>query len=54
MLKNPFFALVAARSVRESDQLPLPFGANRTSPVASSDIVTAVHTPRIIWAWSMN
>jgi len=49
LLENPLFAMLAARSIRETGQLALPFGAGRTSPVAASDVaevVTAVlHAP---------
>jgi uncharacterized protein YbjT (DUF2867 family) len=47
LLENPLFAMLAARSIRESGRISLPFGAGRTSPVASSDVadvVTAVLT----------
>ena len=45
LLENPMFTMVAARSIRNTGQLILPFGTGRTSPVASSDVgevVTAV------------
>jgi uncharacterized protein YbjT (DUF2867 family) len=42
LLDNPFFATLAARSIRETGQLSLPFGAGRTSPVASSDVADVV------------
>lgn len=47
LLDNPLFGALAARSIRESGRLELPFGTGRTSPVASSDVadvVTAVLT----------
>jgi uncharacterized protein YbjT (DUF2867 family) len=47
LLENPLFAMLAARSIRESGRLSLPFGSGRTSPVASSDVadvVTAILT----------
>lgn len=47
LLENPLFGALAARSIRETGQLVLPFGTGRTSPVASSDVadvVTAVIT----------
>jgi uncharacterized protein YbjT (DUF2867 family) len=47
LLENPLFATLAARSIRETGRLSLPFGSGRTSPVASSDVadvVTAVLT----------
>jgi uncharacterized protein YbjT (DUF2867 family) len=45
LLENPLFEMLAARSIRESGRLSLPFGNGRTSPVASgdvADVVTAV------------
>ena len=42
LLDNPFFAMMAARSIRETGQLILPFGTGRTSPVASSDVAEVV------------
>ena len=42
LLDNPFFAVLAARSIRETGQLSLPFGAGHTSPVASSDVADVV------------
>jgi uncharacterized protein YbjT (DUF2867 family) len=47
LLENPLFGTLAARSIRETGRLSLPFGTGRTSPVASSDVadvVTAVLT----------
>ena len=47
LLENPLFDMLAARSIRATGQLALPFGTGRTSPVASSDVadvVTAVLT----------
>jgi uncharacterized protein YbjT (DUF2867 family) len=47
LLENPLFGMLAARSIRETGRLSLPFGSGRTSPVASSDVadvVTAVLT----------
>jgi uncharacterized protein YbjT (DUF2867 family) len=47
LLDNPLFATLAARSIRETGCLSLPFGLGRTSPVASSDVadvITAVVT----------
>jgi uncharacterized protein YbjT (DUF2867 family) len=47
LLDNPLFAMLAARSIRETGRLSLPFGDGRTSPVASSDVadvLTAVLT----------
>ena len=47
LLENPLFATLAARSIRETGRLSLPFGSGRTSPVAASDVadvVTAVLT----------
>jgi uncharacterized protein YbjT (DUF2867 family) len=44
LLENPFFATAAARSIRETGQLILPFGTGRTSPVASSDVAEVVTT----------
>jgi uncharacterized protein YbjT (DUF2867 family) len=42
LLENPLFAMVAARSIRATGQLILPFGTGRTSPVASSDVAEVV------------
>jgi len=42
LLENPLFTMVAARSIRDSGQLILPFGNGRTSPVASSDVAEVV------------
>ena len=45
LLENPLFSISAARSIRETGRLSLPFGTGRTSPVASgdvADVVTAV------------
>jgi uncharacterized protein YbjT (DUF2867 family) len=42
LLENPLFAMLAARSIRESGHLSLPFGNGRTSPVASSDVAEVV------------
>ena len=42
LLENPLFAMLAARSIRESGQLALPFGTGRTSPVAASDVADVV------------
>ena len=42
LLENPLFAMVAARSIRATGQLILPFGTGRTSPVASSDVADVV------------
>jgi uncharacterized protein YbjT (DUF2867 family) len=42
LLENPLFSMVAARSIRATGQLILPFGTGRTSPVASSDVAEVV------------
>jgi len=42
LLENPLFAMLAARSIRQSGRLSLPFGTGRTSPVASSDVADVV------------
>lgn len=45
LLENPLFGALAARSIRETGQLSLPFGSGRTSPVAAgdvADVITAV------------
>jgi uncharacterized protein YbjT (DUF2867 family) len=42
LLENPLFVSLAARSIRETGQLVLPFGTGRTSPVASSDVAEVV------------
>jgi uncharacterized protein YbjT (DUF2867 family) len=41
-LDNPLFTVMAAQSIREHDQLALPFGTGRTSPVAVTDVADAV------------
>ena len=41
-LDNPFFAVLAARSIRETGRLALPFGSGRTSPVAAADVADVV------------
>lgn len=41
-LENPLFATLAARSVRERDELVLPFGDGRTSPIAAADVADVV------------
>jgi len=43
-LDNPLFTTLAARSIRESGTLALPFGAGRTSPVAVDDVARVVAT----------
>ena len=43
-LDNPFFTIMAARSIRENGQLALPFGVGRTSPVAAADVAAVVTT----------
>ena len=42
LLENPLFGMLAARSIRETGHLSLPFGSGRTSPVASSDVAEVV------------
>ena len=37
-----FFLLLAAASVRDADELALPMGASKTSPVSSVDVARAV------------
>jgi uncharacterized protein YbjT (DUF2867 family) len=41
-LDNPIFTWLAAPSLRERNTLVLPFGAGRTSPIATSDVARAV------------
>ena len=41
-LDNPLFTVLAAQSIREHDQLALPFGTGRTSPIAAADVADAV------------
>jgi uncharacterized protein YbjT (DUF2867 family) len=43
-LDNPLFTTLAARSIRESGTLALPFGTGRTSPVATDDVARVVAT----------
>ena len=40
-----FFLLFAAASVRDADELALPLGASKTSPVSSVDVARAVDNP---------
>jgi uncharacterized protein YbjT (DUF2867 family) len=42
LIENPLFAMLAARSIRETGEIVLPFGTGRTSPVASSDVAEVV------------
>jgi uncharacterized protein YbjT (DUF2867 family) len=42
LLENPLFGMLAARSIRETGQLALPFGTGRTSPIASADVADVV------------
>jgi hypothetical protein len=37
----PFFLLLAAASVRDADELALPLGASKTSPISSVDVAPA-------------
>jgi len=37
-LENPLFHQVAAKTIRESGEIKLPFGTGRTSPIASYDV----------------
>ncbi|MEZ0351856.1 NAD(P)H-binding protein [Mycobacterium sp. pR1184] len=41
-LDNPIFTSLAAASLRERDQLVLPFGTGKTSPIAASDVARVV------------
>ncbi|MBD0420274.1 NAD(P)H-binding protein [Streptomyces sp. TRM S81-3] len=43
-LDNPLFTVLAARSIRESGTIALPFGTGRTSPVAVEDVARVVAT----------
>jgi uncharacterized protein YbjT (DUF2867 family) len=43
-LDNPLFTTLAARSIRESGTLALPFGTGRTSPVAVDDVARVFAT----------
>jgi uncharacterized protein YbjT (DUF2867 family) len=42
LLDNPLFTVLAARSIREHNQLALPFETGRTSPIAATDVADAV------------
>jgi uncharacterized protein YbjT (DUF2867 family) len=42
LLENPLFGMLAARSIRETGQLSLPFGSGRTSPVAAADVADVI------------
>ncbi|WP_061294907.1 NmrA family NAD(P)-binding protein [Herbidospora cretacea] len=41
-LDNPLFTTLAARSIREDGTIALPFGAGRTSPIATDDVARVV------------
>ncbi|GAB1824363.1 NAD(P)H-binding protein [Herbidospora sp. RD11066] len=41
-LDNPLFTTLAAASIRRDDTLSLPFGAGRTSPIATDDVARVV------------
>lgn len=41
-LDNPIFTWLAAQSLRERNQLVLPFGTGRTSPIAAADVARVV------------
>jgi uncharacterized protein YbjT (DUF2867 family) len=41
-LDNPIFTWLAAPSLRDRNQLVLPFGTGRTSPIATSDVACTV------------
>ncbi|HUB58016.1 MAG TPA: NAD(P)H-binding protein [Mycobacterium sp.] len=41
-LDNPIFTWLAAPSLRERNELVLPFGTGRTSPIAAGDVARAV------------
>jgi uncharacterized protein YbjT (DUF2867 family) len=43
-LDNPLFTVLAARSIRESGTIALPFGTGRTSPVAVEDVARVAAT----------
>ncbi|MDX2704322.1 NAD(P)H-binding protein [Streptomyces sp. PA03-6a] len=43
-LDNPLFTALAARSIRETGTIALPFGTGRTSPVAVEDVARVVAT----------
>jgi len=41
-LENPLFAMLAARSIRDTGEISLPFGTGRSSPIAASDVAEVV------------
>ena len=41
-LENPLFAMLAARSIRDTGEISLPFGTGSTSPIAASDVAEVV------------
>ncbi|MBA2945970.1 NmrA family NAD(P)-binding protein [Streptomyces himalayensis] len=43
-LDNPLFTVLAARSIRESGTIALPFGTGRTSPIAVEDVARVAAT----------
>jgi uncharacterized protein YbjT (DUF2867 family) len=43
-LDNPLFTVAAARTIRDSGELALPFGSGRSSPIAANDVAAVVAT----------
>jgi uncharacterized protein YbjT (DUF2867 family) len=43
-LDNPFFTMLAARSVADDGVIRLPFGRGRTAPVSAADVARVVAT----------
>jgi len=43
-LENPLFMNLAAQSIASADEIRLPFGTGRTSPVAAEDVAEVVAT----------
>lgn len=43
-LDNPLFTVLAARAIRDTGRLTLPFGTGRTSPIAATDVADVVAT----------
>ncbi len=43
-MENPLFTALAARSIRETGTIALPFGTGRTAPVAVDDVARVITT----------
>jgi len=43
-LDNPFFTQLAANAIRTANELKLPFGTGRTSPISTDDVANVIAT----------